>query len=75
MRSLVLQGGPMTEEECRAFMSLPHAAAALQLRCWDDLAKDPLQPNQRLERFLPALNSCDRSRGARRERRHLASNT
>src|SRR5262249_59488643 len=37
-RSLVVQGGPMTETECAAFAARPGAAAALELRRIDDLA-------------------------------------
>lgn len=58
LRSLALQGGPMSEQECHAFIALPHVAAALQLRCWDDLAKDPALPAQDLARFRPALERC-----------------
>lgn len=39
--SLALQGGPMNAEERLIFMAHPHAAASLQLRRWDDLAKRP----------------------------------
>ena len=39
VRSLALQGGPMTPAECDAFMALPHAQDALRLRVWDDSAK------------------------------------
>jgi len=41
LRSLQLQGGPMGEAESAAFISRPHARAALQLRTWDDQAKVP----------------------------------
>jgi len=39
-RSLALQGGPMNEMDCTAFLRLPHAADAMRLRAWDDVAKD-----------------------------------
>jgi phosphonate degradation associated HDIG domain protein len=39
--SLRLQGGPMNGDELLAFRARPHAAAAVQLRRWDDAAKDP----------------------------------
>jgi phosphonate degradation associated HDIG domain protein len=39
VRSLALQGGPMTNEECAAFMRQAHARDALRLRVWDDVAK------------------------------------
>ncbi len=37
--SLKVQGGPMSDDEVRAFMALPGAEDALKLRRWDDLAK------------------------------------
>jgi phosphonate degradation associated HDIG domain protein len=40
-RSLVLQGGPFSEEEAVAFMGQDFATDAVALRRWDDLAKDP----------------------------------
>lgn len=40
VRSLVLQGGPMSPAECDAFLSLPHAQDAMRLRIWDDHAKE-----------------------------------
>lgn len=38
-RSLALQGGLLTEEECEAFEKHPYFADAIQLRVWDDLGK------------------------------------
>lgn len=40
-RSLALQGGPFSDDEATAFMAQPFAADAVELRRWDDLAKDP----------------------------------
>jgi phosphonate degradation associated HDIG domain protein len=40
-RSLVLQGGPFSQEEAAAFMAQAFAADAVALRRWDDSAKDP----------------------------------
>ena len=40
-QSLALQGGPMTDDEVEAFDAAPAAHAALRLRRWDDLGKDP----------------------------------
>ncbi|ALM84716.1 phosphonate degradation HD-domain oxygenase [Bordetella sp. N] len=37
--SLALQGGPFTTEQLEAFETLPHFAAAVRLRRYDDLAK------------------------------------
>ncbi len=40
VRSLALQGGLMSEEECAQFELEPYASDALKLRVWDDLAKN-----------------------------------
>ncbi len=39
LESLTLQGGPMSTEETKAFLSLPHAQEAIVLRHADDAAK------------------------------------
>jgi gamma-butyrobetaine dioxygenase len=41
IHSLGLQGGPMTPEEVREFERSPFSRSALQLRQWDEAAKDP----------------------------------
>ena len=41
VRSLELQGGPMTAEEVEAFLRTPWAADAVRIRRWDDQAKVP----------------------------------
>ena len=41
LRSLALQGGPMSPSEVAHFNTLPHAADALRLRAWDDAGKLP----------------------------------
>ena len=38
-RSLNLQGGPMSAQECAGFESKPYFKDALKLRVWDDLGK------------------------------------
>lgn len=38
-RSLALQGGVFSAAQAEAFEALPHAGAAVKLRCWDDTAK------------------------------------
>ena len=38
-RSLIVQGGAMSDEEREAFEQIPHFRDALTLRRWDDLAK------------------------------------
>ena len=41
VRTLALQGGPMTPEQAAAFGALPYAHDAVAVRRWDDEAKDP----------------------------------
>jgi gamma-butyrobetaine dioxygenase len=41
VRTLALQGGPMTPEQAAAFAALPIAHDAVAVRRWDDEAKDP----------------------------------
>jgi phosphonate degradation associated HDIG domain protein len=55
-RSLALQGGPMDEPACAAFLQTPHAQDALRLRVWDDKAKDPtLSPGAEADSELAVL--------------------
>ncbi|MBO9687714.1 HD domain-containing protein [Roseateles chitosanitabidus] len=54
--SLALQGGPMNGEERTIFMAHPHAAASLQLRRWDDLAKRPGMRTPPLSYYLALLD-------------------
>lgn len=58
VRSLALQGGPMTVDDAAEFMRRPHAQDALRLRAWDDAAKVPtlqLQDATRALRLLAEL--------------------
>ena len=41
VRSLELQGGPMSEAEMESFAALPYHEQALRLRQYDEQAKDP----------------------------------
>jgi gamma-butyrobetaine dioxygenase len=41
VRTLAVQGGPMSAAEAARFEASPYAAAALSVRRWDDAAKDP----------------------------------
>jgi len=41
VRTLALQGGPMTPVQTAAFEALPFARDAVAVRRWDDEAKDP----------------------------------
>lgn len=51
-RSLQLQGGVFTREEGERFLDLPHAAEAVLLRRWDDLAKNKGAETPSLDHFL-----------------------
>ena len=52
IRSLGLQGGPMSSDEAAAFIARPFAEDAVRLRRWDDFAKDPKRATPPLEHFL-----------------------
>lgn len=41
VRSLAVQGGPMSEQECRAFEAQPGWQTAVKVRRYDDWGKDP----------------------------------
>jgi gamma-butyrobetaine dioxygenase len=53
--TLGLQGGPMSAPEAATYEALPHAADAVRLRRWDDLAKDATHEPPPFEYFLPVL--------------------
>jgi gamma-butyrobetaine dioxygenase len=55
--TLSLQGGPMDAGQAAAFEALPHAAAAVAVRRWDEAAKDPAVPGPPFEHFRPLLAS------------------
>ncbi|MEU6848776.1 HD domain-containing protein [Actinacidiphila alni] len=42
IRTLAVQGGPMSAAEVRAYEAGPYALDAVAVRRWDDLAKDPV---------------------------------
>ena len=54
--SLGLQGGPMDDEEIAAFEAQPFARDAVQLRRWDDLAKQPGRQTPPLSYYLALLD-------------------
>ncbi|MEB3229758.1 MAG: phosphohydrolase, partial [Leptolyngbyaceae bacterium] len=62
-RSLELQGGVFTPDEADAFIQQPHAPQAVQLRRWDDWAKDPDQVTPDLDHFLPRLQQVCQGAG------------
>ncbi len=55
LKSLHLQGGPMTEEEVAAFEANPHFQAAADLRRADDGGKVPGAEPPTLDAFLPLM--------------------
>ena len=61
VRTLSLQGGPMTAAEVAAFEALPHARDAAAVRRWDDQAKDPAVTPPRFAHFAPLLEALVRS--------------
>ncbi|WP_341889469.1 phosphonate degradation HD-domain oxygenase [Variovorax sp. YR752] len=66
--SLALQGGPMDDDQLAAFEALPFARDAVQLRRWDDLAKEPGRRTPSLDWYLALLRDV-------RERPFLDSKT
>jgi gamma-butyrobetaine dioxygenase len=60
VRTLSLQGGPMTAAEVAAFEALPHAGDAVAVRRWDDQAKDPAVTPPRFAHFAPLLDALVR---------------
>jgi [1-hydroxy-2-(trimethylamino)ethyl]phosphonate dioxygenase len=52
VRSLALQGGPMSISELKSFEEMPHWREAVQLRRIDDLAKDPSARTKPFEHYL-----------------------
>ena len=55
--TLGVQGGPMQGDELAAFEASPFAAAACQVRRWDDEAKDPDAPAPSFRHFVPVLEA------------------
>jgi phosphonate degradation associated HDIG domain protein len=57
-RSLALQGGVYAAAEAAAFIDKPHAAEAVSVRLWDDLAKVPGAVTPPLAHFVAALEAA-----------------
>jgi phosphonate degradation associated HDIG domain protein len=55
-RSLVLQGGPMSPNQVAEFRRMAYSGAAVRLRRYDDLAKNPSAVTPAFEHFLAALD-------------------
>lgn len=63
MRSLALQGGPMSQREAAAFEALPQAGAAVRLRRFDEAAKVKDLATPPVAHFLPHVRRCRQERG------------
>ena len=63
VRSLALQGGPFSRDLAEGFIALPHAAAAVSLRRWDEAAKVPGKTAPGLEHFRPNMAASLRAVG------------
>jgi gamma-butyrobetaine dioxygenase len=62
VRTLALQGGPMTAAEVAAFEALPYAGDAVAVRGWDDAAKDPGVAPPQFAHFAALLQTLIRPR-------------
>lgn len=60
VRSLRLQGGPMSADEVAAFRRLPHYEEAVRLRRYDEAAKDPRASTPDFDHFLRHVEACRR---------------
>ena len=58
VQSLAVQGGPFNAAEAAAFIAQSFAEDAVNLRRWDDLAKDPAVDTAGLDHFLPYLQAA-----------------
>lgn len=58
VRSLQLQGGPMSGAEMLMFERQPHAKDAVQLRRYDEAAKDPRARTPGFEHYLSYVEAC-----------------
>ena len=60
VRSLGLQGGPMSADEIEAFRCLPQHEEAVRLRRYDEAAKDPRATTADFDHFLRHVEACRR---------------
>jgi gamma-butyrobetaine dioxygenase len=60
VRTLALQGGPMTAGQAAAFEALPFARDAVAVRRWDDEAKDPAVTPPEFAHFQALLSKLVR---------------
>ncbi len=66
VRSLALQGGPMTTEEVREFEKHPFAQSAVRLRRLDEAAKDPSAVTPPVAHFMKYVDEVLTGAGPRR---------
>ena len=57
-KSLIVQGGVMSDAEREAFEQIPHFQDALALRRWDDLAKVSGLETAKLETYRGVVQQC-----------------
>ena len=60
VRSLALQGGPMSVNEMTEWRANPHAEAAVTLRRFDEAAKVKDLATPSVAHFLPSVAACQR---------------
>ena len=60
VRSLALQGGPMSETELAAYRANPYAEAATALRRFDEAAKVKGLETPPVAHFLPFIAACEK---------------
>lgn len=57
-RSMIGQGGTLSDEDTRRFVDQPFALEGVTLRRWDDRAKSPDADTPPFEHFIPYLLEC-----------------
>ncbi len=60
VRSLGLQGGPMSADEVAAFRRLPYYEEAVRLRRYDEAAKDPRASTPDFDHYLRHVSACQK---------------
>lgn len=61
LQSLQLQGGPMSEQEIQDFEAGKYWKQAVELRRWDDGAKQVDLPTPDIQHYLPMADALERS--------------
>jgi phosphonate degradation associated HDIG domain protein len=60
VKTLALQGGPMSADEVRAFEANPYRDIAIRVRLWDEAAKVPGLPTPGFAHYRPLLERLAR---------------